>query len=112
MAKFLTIGYGDQAGYDATPEKIRNKAHGFDAELVKDGRAMTSVLGQPIQVRNHQSEKIEKQEGSFMKSNLPVAGFSILEAESLDEAVALCAQTPCAIANGVVEIWPLERILG
>lgn len=111
MAKFLTIGYGDQSGYDVTPEEIRNKAHDFDAELVKDGRAMTSVLGKPIQVRNHQSKKVERADGSFMKSDLPVAGFSVLEAKSLDEAVALCAQTPCAIANGIVEIWPIERIL-
>jgi hypothetical protein len=43
MAKFLTIGYGDQKGYDATSEDIRNKAHSFDAGLVKDGRARLPI---------------------------------------------------------------------
>ncbi len=31
MAKFVTIGYGDSAGYEATAESIRNSAHEHDA---------------------------------------------------------------------------------
>ncbi|ADU99091.1 hypothetical protein Alide_1330 [Alicycliphilus denitrificans BC] len=27
MPKFITIGYGDQEGYDLTPEPLRNAAH-------------------------------------------------------------------------------------
>ena len=111
MAKFLTIGYGDRQGYEATPKDIRDKAHEFDAQLVKDGRAMTSALGTPTQVRNHQLKTVMTSAGPFMHADLPVAGFSILEADTLVDAIALAAQTPCAIANGVVEIWPLEEVL-
>lgn len=42
-----------------------------------------------------------------MRSDLPVAGFMFLEADSLDHAIELVADTPCAVAHGVVEVWPL-----
>ena len=42
-----------------------------------------------------------------MQSELPVAGFMVVEAANADEAVQLVAGTPCAVAFGVVEVWPL-----
>jgi hypothetical protein len=44
-----------------------------------------------------------------MRSSLPVAGFAVIEAPSLEDAVKLVAQSPCAVANGVVEVWPLSQ---
>ena len=44
-----------------------------------------------------------------MSAALPVAGFAIIEAVSLQEAIDLVSKTPCAIAHGVVEVWPLEQ---
>jgi hypothetical protein len=38
---------------------------------------------------------------------LPIAGFAVLEAEDLDAAIERVSQTPCAVAPGVVEVWPL-----
>jgi hypothetical protein len=43
-----------------------------------------------------------------MRSALPVAGFAIIEAPSMTEAVEMVSRTPCAVAHGVVEVWPLE----
>ena len=37
----------------------------------------------------------------------PLAGFSIIEAEDVDEVVRLVSNTPCARAEGVIEIRPL-----
>jgi hypothetical protein len=34
-----------------------------------------------------------------------------LEAASLEEAVERVAGTPCAVAQGVVEVWPLIGLL-
>jgi hypothetical protein len=42
-----------------------------------------------------------------MRTELPIAGFALIEAVDLEEAVQLVAKTPCAIAFGVVEVWPL-----
>ena len=35
MPKFITIGYGDRAGYDSTPKEIRDAAHSHEAEMKK-----------------------------------------------------------------------------
>ncbi|MGO2110481.1 MAG: hypothetical protein ACTH31_02595 [Pseudoclavibacter sp.] len=44
-----------------------------------------------------------------MSSRLPVAGFTVLEADDRDHAIALVAHTPCAVAHGVVEVWPMNE---
>lgn len=41
-------------------------------------------------------------------ASLPVAGFAIIAAPTMAEAVRLVSQTPCAVAHGVVEVWPLQ----
>jgi hypothetical protein len=107
MAKFITIGYGDRDGYDRTDAAVRNAAHAHDAQMQKAG-ALMGVAGTPIQVRNTEAKSVETTTGSFMSSALPVAGFAVIEAATLAEAVNLVAQTPCAVAHGVVEVWPLE----
>ena len=38
-----------------------------------------------------------------------VAGFALIEAASITEAVELASQTPCSVAHGVVEVWPLQE---
>lgn len=108
MPKFVTIGYGDQEGYDRTPAAIQNAAHAHDANLQADGVLM-GIAGKPVQVRNHEAARVETTNGPFMKSPLPVAGFAIIEAANMAEAIAMVSQTPCAVAHGVVEVWPLEQ---
>jgi hypothetical protein len=36
------------------------------------------------------------------------AGFALIEGPTLEEAVRLVSETPCAVAHGVVEVWPLD----
>ena len=66
------------------------------------------VAGSPTQVRNHQGQHIQTEEGPYMTSQLPVAGFAVIEASTIDEAIKMVSQSPCAVANGVVEVWPLD----
>lgn len=107
MPKFITIGYGDQAGYDRTPQAVRDAAHAQDAKLVSDG-ALVAIAGTPVQVRNPEATGVETQGGPFMSSDLPIAGFAVIEAASLEEAIDKVSQVPCAVAHGVVEVWPLK----
>jgi hypothetical protein len=108
VAKFVTIGYGDQAGYDRTDPAIRDAAHAHDGHLRQQGVEM-GVVGQPVQVRNHGAAGVITQQGPFMSSSLPVAGFALIDAASLTEAVEIASRTPCAVAHGVVEVWPLQE---
>lgn len=108
MTTFITIGYGDREGYDRTEPAVRDAAHAHDARLRADG-ALVGIAGEPVQVRNHENAGEETTPGPFMRSDLPIAGFAVIEAESVEEAVRLVAGTPCAVADGVVEVWPLQR---
>ena len=108
MATFVTIGYGDQAGYDSTDATVRDAAHAHDARLRQDGVNM-GVAGPPVQVRNHDAAEVTTEDGAFMSSTLPVAGFAIIEAATLADAVDIVSRTPCAVAHGVVEVWPLQE---
>jgi len=109
VAKFITIGYGDRAGYDSTDPAIRDAAHAHDAQLRANG-AEIGVGGPPVQVRNSDARGVETEPGPFMSAPLPVAGFAVIDAADLAEAVELVAKTPCAVAHGVVEVWPLEQL--
>lgn len=108
MPKFVTIGYGDRAGYDRTAPAIRDAAHAQDAALVERG-AVIGIAGQPLQLRNPDASGVRTEAGAFMSSPLPIAGFAIIEAADLAEAIELMSRVPCAVAHGVVEIWPLEE---
>lgn len=107
MPKFVTIGYGDRAGYERTAPAVRDAAHDHDARLRANG-ALMGIAGSPVQVRNPDGAGTETSQGAFMRSDLPIAGFAVIDAESIDEALSLVSKTPCAVAHGVVEVWPLE----
>lgn len=107
MPTFITIGYGDRDGYEKTDVHVRDDAHAHDDRLRAGGVRM-GVAGAPVQVRNHDARGTRISDGPFLRSSLPVAGFAVIEAESLEEAIDLASATPCAVAHGVVEVWPLS----
>lgn len=106
MPRFLTIGYGDAADYDRTPQPARDAAHAEDAKL-RAGGAIMGIAGTPVQVRNPETRGVNTEEGPFMSSALPVAGFAIIEAADMDDAIRKVSGVPCAVAHGVVEVWPI-----
>ncbi|UFU04888.1 YciI family protein [Ruania halotolerans] len=107
MATFIIIGYGDRAGYDLTDPDVRDEAHEHDARLRETGAVM-GIAGTPIQVRNHDRAQVVTSDGAFLRSDLPIAGFTVITADTTDEAVEIASKTPCAVAHGVVEVWPLQ----
>jgi hypothetical protein len=106
VSTFITIGYGDRDGYDSTDADVRDAAHRHDESLRAAGVVMGSV-GEPVQVRNHDGVEVIVKDGQFLRSDLPIAGFALIDAVDLEEAIRLVSETPCAVAYGVVEVWPL-----
>jgi hypothetical protein len=51
-------------------------------------------------------------QGPFLSADLPVAGFALVEAPNLEAAIEIAARSPCAVAQGVVEVWPLDPTPG
>jgi len=109
VPRFVTIGYGDRAGYERTDSAVRDASHQHDERLRGEG-ALIGVAGQPVQVRNHDAQGLHTKAGPFLSSDLPIAGFAVIEASTLEEVVSLVSKTPCAVAHGVVEVWPLESL--
>ena len=108
MPRFVTIGYGDRAGYDQTAPEVRAAAHRHDADL-KAGGAIMGIAGAPVQVRNPDAAGTRTARGPFMSASLPIAGFALIEAADLAQAIALVSNAACAVAHGVVEVWPLDE---
>ena len=107
MATFITIGYGDAAGYDRVSDECRTAAHARDDALRAAG-ALIGIARRPVQVRNPESSGVRIEPGPYLQSALPIAGFAVFEADDLEAAIERVSQTPCAVAHGVVEVWPLE----
>jgi hypothetical protein len=108
MPKFVTIGYGNRARYERTSKDVRDAADAHDAELKKRG-TLVGVAGAPVQVRNTLAGGVRTENSAFMSSPLPVAGFTVIDAADLAEAIQIVSKTPCAVAHGIVEVWPLEQ---
>ncbi|MBW8758177.1 MAG: transcription initiation protein [Burkholderiales bacterium] len=109
MAKFITIGYGDEAGYQRTAQPLRDAAHAHDASLRAQG-ALIGMAGAPVQVRNPDDSGVQAVQGPFLRSDLPIAGFAVIDAVDLQDAIRLVSKAPCAVAHGVVEVWPLQGV--
>lgn len=107
MPKYVTIQYGGRAGYERTTPEVRNAAHAHDQDLLRRG-ALIGIAGSPVQVRNPDDAGVQTKDVAFMSSPLPIAGFAVIEAANLAEAIDLVSKVPCAVAHGVVEVWPLE----
>ncbi len=107
MPHFITIGYGDQAGYDRTDASVRDAAHAHDAQRIRQGDVM-GIAGKPAQVTNHDAAGVKVMDGPFLTAGLPIAGFALIEAADLDAAIEIASLSPCAVAQGVVEVWPLD----
>lgn len=48
------------------------------------------------------AQGVETQQDAFMSASLPIAGFAVIEAADLADAIQLVSRSPCAVAHGVV----------
>lgn len=103
--RFLCLAYGREADWVALPEERRDELLAGD-ELLRRRGALVAVVGEPTVVRAWDGP-VERSSEPYARSEAPLVGFSIVEAADLDEAVALVAATPCAVARGAIEVRPL-----
>ena len=80
------------------------------AELNKtEGLAPGIPLGLPDAARTVQVQdgKTHVRKGTYQQEGAP--GYSVYDADSMDEAIALAARIPAARLGGAVEIRPAEK---
>jgi hypothetical protein len=109
--KFLCLAYGDEAGWNALSKEEQREVLAKDAVIRERGNLMAAVQSSVTSVRNW-NERLEVQEGSAVKRELPLAGFSVIEAADVEEVIRLVSSTPCARAHGFIEIRPFMDAAG
>lgn len=103
--KFLCLAYGNEEGWNSLSENERQEALARD-EVIRDrGNLMSAVRPEVTSVRNW-DKQLEVIDEPNTRNELPLAGFSVIEAGGIHEVIELVSNTPCAWARGVIEIRP------
>jgi hypothetical protein len=104
--KFLCLAYGAEKDWLDLTEHQQEEYLANDKVLRDRGATMAAVQNNVTTVSAWDG-KPKTVPMSFAQSSVPLAGFSIIEAVDIEEAVLLVANTPCSRAKGAIEIRPL-----
>ena len=107
--KYLCLVYLDEGCLDELPDEdcvaydsaIRSSGHCLASEALESVRTATTV-----RVRN---DKVSITDGPFAETKEQLAGFYMIEARNLDEAITLAAGIPPARV-GSIEVRPIRPI--
>jgi len=114
--KFMVLIYTDDALIDAMPseqfdETMRGCIEHAD-DLRSDGRLLDSQqLEAPSTAKSLRTRKgqLTITDGPFTESKEMLAGFNLIEAENMDEAVKIAAEFPWT-HTGCIEVRPVRDI--
>ncbi len=104
--KYLVLAYGHERDWQALSKREQDELLAQDQVLRDRGDLVAALEGPATTVRAWDGSPLAS-EGPFGVAPLPLAGFGIIEAADLEEAVRLVAGTPCAQARGAVELRPV-----
>ena len=107
--KYLCLAYGAEKDWNALPQEEQDEMLAQDEVVRKRGALVAAVQTTVTTVRNWAGTPTITN-GAFADPTTPLAGFSIIEANDLDEVIRLVAGTPCARAKGAIEIRPIMAI--
>ena len=107
--RYLCLAYGDEKDWNALSKGERHRLLAQDEVIRKRGALVAAVEPKGAVVRAWDG-KPTISDGPFARSPVPLAGFSVIEAESVEEVVRLVAGTPCARARGAIEIRAIRDI--
>jgi hypothetical protein len=107
--KYLCLVYLDEKKLDAIPDSdcmafgdsLRNSGHSIAAEALQPVHTATTV-----RVRNG---KLSMTDGPFAETKEQLAGFYLIDAKDLNEAIQLAARIPPARV-GSIEVRPTREL--
>lgn len=103
MTRFLVLAYGAEKDWLQLSEEEQNALLAQDEVLRKRGDFVAALEPEATFVTAWDGTPSVTSR-PFAASPVPLAGFGIIEARDLQEAIELVANTPCARARGAVEI--------
>lgn len=104
--KYLCLVYGEEAAMASIDDR---HCLAFDADIRTSGHCIASEALQPVEtattvrVRNG---KVAVTDGPFAETKEALAGFYLVEARDLNEAIQ-CAQRIPAVRIGSIEVRPI-----
>ena len=107
--KYLCLVYGEERDIAGMDDK---KCLDFDQAIRGSGHCVASEALQPVstattvRVRNG---RVQVTDGPFSETKECLAGFYMIEAKDLDEAIAIAAKIPPAEV-GSIEVRPIRGI--
>ena len=104
--RFLCLAYGDEKDWLELSQQERDALLAQDEVLRRRGDLVAAV-GPAVTVTAWDGEP-RTTDGPYARPDVPLAGFGVVEADDLEHAVSLVADTPCARAKGYVELRPLR----
>jgi hypothetical protein len=107
--KYLCLAYGAEQDWITLTKAEQDTLLAQDEIIRKRGALMAAVETDVVTVRAWDGKPTVSPRG-VAELPAPLAGFSVIEAADINEAVQLVAATPCARAKGFIEIRPVSFI--
>ena len=111
--KYALLIYSSDADWDNLSEDERNAIYG---EYAAVSRAPASSAAQQLGPARHRDDRARADgstlttDGPFAETKEGLGGFFLLEADNLDDAIAMAARIPAARMGGAVEVRPLVEM--
>jgi hypothetical protein len=107
--KYLCLVYMDEKTLDAVPD---SDCMAYGESLRKSGRYIAAQALQPVHTATTvrvRDGKMSMTDGPFAETKEQLAGFYLIDAKDLDEAVQLAAKIPPARV-GSIEVRPVREL--
>ena len=111
--KYLCLAYADEKAMDGWSQERMNaeidKALAYDDVLRAKGHFIAAEALEPVSLTTtlrKRNGKIVMTDGPFIESKEQLAGFYLIEAANLEEALRLARDIPCA-SIGTIEVRPI-----
>jgi hypothetical protein len=112
--RFLCTIFFDEKELDALSDKelmaLQEATLACEATMQKSGHFVAAQALQPVQVATTvrlQSGKVSVTDGPFVETNEQIGGFFLIDADNLDEAIALASTIPPGRLGGI-EVRPVK----
>ena len=107
--KYLCLAYASEQEWNKLDKRQQDELLAQDDVLRRRGDFVAAVDTHATIVRAWDGTA-RTNDGPFADSEVPLAGFSIIEADDEHHAVRLVTDSPCARAGGAVEIRPIAQM--
>jgi len=108
--KYLCLVYGEEKKIQAMSD---DECMAYDAEIRKSGRCLSSEALQPVRTATTirvREGKVSVVDGPFAETKEQLAGFYLIDAEDLDEAINVASKIPPAQV-GCIEVRPVRELV-